>query len=108
MAYAIDLFCGAGGCSEGLIQAGFHILFSSDISDMAEKTYRNRHEQLGLQQGKNTWFERRDIRELTGEEIKNYILEIYQQWKTGNLETNQQSVQQYSRRNLTKKLSEIL
>ena len=36
MPYAIDLFCGAGGCSEGLIQAGFHILFSSDISDMVE------------------------------------------------------------------------
>ena len=34
MPYAVDLFCGAGGCSEGLIQAGFHILFSSDISDM--------------------------------------------------------------------------
>ena len=48
MPYAIDLFCGAGGCSEGLIQAGFHILFSSDISDMVEKTYRHRHEQLGL------------------------------------------------------------
>ena len=40
MAYAIDLFCGAGGCSEGLIQAGFDILFSSDISDMVELTYR--------------------------------------------------------------------
>lgn len=62
MPYAIDLFCRAGGCSEGLIQAGFHILFSSDISDMVEKTYMNRHEQLGLIQGKNTWFERADIR----------------------------------------------
>lgn len=69
MAYAIDLFCGAGGCSEGLIQAGFDILFSSDISDMVELTYRNRHEQLGLHQGYNTWFERADIRNLTGERI---------------------------------------
>lgn len=69
MAYAIDLFCGAGGCSEGLIQAGFDILFSSDISDMVEVTYRHRHEQLGLIQGKNTWFERSDIRNLTGQRI---------------------------------------
>ena len=38
----------------GLIQAGFHILFSSDISEMVEVTYRHRHEQLGLIQGKNT------------------------------------------------------
>lgn len=73
MPYAIDLFCGAGGCSEGLIQAGFHILFSSDISDMVEVTYRNRHEQLGFIQGENTWFERADIRNLTGEEIKKHI-----------------------------------
>lgn len=73
MPYAIDLFCGAGGCSEGLIQAGFHILFSSDISEMAEVTYRNRHEQLGLIQGKNTWFERSDIRDLTGDQIQSAI-----------------------------------
>jgi len=80
VAYAIDLFCGAGGCSEGLIQAGFHILFSSDISDMVEVTYRHRHEQLGLIQGKNTWFERADIKNLTGEDIRRYIsnLEIFQ------------------------------
>lgn len=79
MPYAVDLFCGAGGCSEGLIQAGFHILFSSDISDMVEVTYRNRHEQLGLIQGKNTWFERTDIRDLTGDIIRKHIsnLEIF-------------------------------
>lgn len=79
MAYAIDLFCGAGGCSEGLIQAGFQILFSSDISEMAEVTYRHRHEQLGLIQGENTWFERSDIKNLTGERIKEAIssLEIF-------------------------------
>lgn len=73
MAYAIDLFCGAGGCSEGLIQAGFHILFSSDISDMVEVTYRHRHEQLGLIQGQNTWFERADIKNLTGDIIRERI-----------------------------------
>ena len=79
MPYAIDLFCGAGGCSEGLIQAGFHILFSSDISEMVEKTYRHRHEQLGLFQGKNTWYERADIKNLTGADIRKRIsgLEIF-------------------------------
>ena len=80
MPYAVDLFCGAGGCSEGLIQAGFHILFSSDISDMVEVTYRHRHEQLGLIQGKTTWFERADIRNLNGEDIRRHIanLEIFE------------------------------
>lgn len=73
MPYAVDLFCGAGGCSEGLIQAGFHILFSSDISEMVEVTYRNRHEQLGLIQGENTWFERADIRDLKGKDIQERI-----------------------------------
>lgn len=73
MAYAIDLFCGAGGCSEGLIQAGFDILFSSDISPMVQKTYMHRHEQLGLIQGENTWFECADIRNLTGKQIWNKI-----------------------------------
>lgn len=73
MFYAIDLFCGAGGMSEGIIQAGFHILFSSDISEDVEKTYTHRHEQLGLVQGENTYFHRGDIRELSGEMIKDKI-----------------------------------
>lgn len=79
MAYAIDLFCGAGGMSEGIIQAGFHILFSSDINSDVQKTYMNRHEQLGLYQGINTYFHRGDIRELNGEMIHEAIqnLEIF-------------------------------
>ena len=40
---------------------------------MVEVTYRNRHSQLGLIQGENTWFERSDIKDLTGETIKSRI-----------------------------------
>lgn len=69
MPYAIDLFCGAGGMSEGLIQAGFQILFSSDINADVEKTYVARHEQLGLYQGVNTYFKRADIRDLASSDI---------------------------------------
>ncbi|MEB9862139.1 MULTISPECIES: DNA (cytosine-5-)-methyltransferase [Bacillus cereus group] len=67
--YAIDLFCGAGGFSEGILQAGFHIVFSSDKSPYVQQTYENRHKQLGLVQGYNTFFKLADIRELQGSEI---------------------------------------
>lgn len=70
---AIDLFCGAGGMSEGIIQAGFHIAFSSDKSPEASLTYQNRHEQLGLHNGYNTFFCTEDITNLTGEFILNSI-----------------------------------
>lgn len=73
MAYAIDLFCGAGGMSEGIMQAGFHILFSSDINESVEETYTRRHEQLGYIQGENTFFRRADIRELNGADIMECI-----------------------------------
>jgi DNA (cytosine-5)-methyltransferase 1 len=73
---AIDLFCGAGGMSEGILQAGFHILFSSDINKDVEKTYRNRHDQLGLIQGVNTFFKRADIRELPSSEIIDSIQKL--------------------------------
>jgi DNA (cytosine-5)-methyltransferase 1 len=78
--YAIDLFCGAGGMSEGLIQAGFHILFSNDISEDVERTYKRRHHQLGLRQGENTYFHPGDISDLTRDFIYESIqnLEIFQ------------------------------
>lgn len=76
MAYAVDLFCGAGGMSEGILQAGFHILFSSDINEDVEKTYVNRHEQLGYHQGYNTYFHRGDIRELNGDFILDSISKL--------------------------------
>ena len=71
--YAIDLFCGAGGMSEGIIQAGFHILFSNDISEDVAKTYINRHKSLGLIQNENTYFHLGDIRNLTGDFVWNCI-----------------------------------
>lgn len=69
MPYAIDLFCGAGGFSEGILQAGFNILFSSDRSPMVQETYVNRHKQLGIKEGIDTHFELADIKELTSERI---------------------------------------
>lgn len=66
---AIDLFCGAGGMSEGLIQAGFHIIYSNDISKDAMKTYINRHKQLGLIHLKNTFENCQDIKELNAKQI---------------------------------------
>ena len=42
---AIDLFCGAGGLSEGFRQAGFHILAGNDLDAAAGLTYAATHEE---------------------------------------------------------------
>lgn len=81
MPYAIDLFCGAGGFSEGILQAGFDIVFSSDKSSMVKETYMNRHEQLGLVHGRDTYFELADIKELSS----NFIFEKINSLKYGNV-----------------------
>ena len=73
---AIDLFCGAGGMSEGIIQAGFHIIYSNDISKEAMKTYIHRHEQLGLIHKKNTFESCKDIRKIDAKEIFDSISQI--------------------------------
>lgn len=75
MITAIDLFCGCGGMSEGLMKAGFHIVFANDISEFASETYIKRHAQLGLKEGKDYSFYQGDIHNVTGsfiiDKIKN-------------------------------------
>src|SRR5436309_3421738 len=39
----VDLFCGAGGSSEGFGRAGFKVLAAVDLDEMALRTYRLNH-----------------------------------------------------------------
>ena len=39
----VDLFCGAGGASEGFVRAGFKVQAAVDLDAMAIKTYRLNH-----------------------------------------------------------------
>lgn len=73
---AIDLFCGCGGMSEGLLKAGFNIVFANDISDFASQTYIKRHEQLGFAEGKDYVFFKGDIHDLNGKYIKESLEKI--------------------------------
>lgn len=82
---AIDLFCGAGGMSEGILQAGFHIVYSNEINKDAALTYKKRHEQLGLIHGKNTWLDVCDIKNIRGRDILNKISHL-ENFKNQNIE----------------------
>jgi hypothetical protein len=42
------------------------------------------------------------------ESLKNFLLETYHQWKSGTLHSNAENIEQFSRKNLTKKLAEII
>lgn len=43
---AIDLFCGAGGLSDGFRQAGFHVLAGNDIDPYAAETFVASHAEV--------------------------------------------------------------
>lgn len=58
---AIDLFCGAGGTTLGLANAGFEVIAGVEINRLAAETYRSNHPKVKL-------FER-DIKELTADDI---------------------------------------
>ncbi len=42
------------------------------------------------------------------ESLKQFILDSYQNWKSGNLENNAENIEQFSRKNLTKNLVDLL
>jgi DNA (cytosine-5)-methyltransferase 1 len=58
---AIDVFCGAGGLSEGLRQAGFSVLGAIDVDAAACSTYRLNHKRVKLWEV--------DVRHLSGPDI---------------------------------------
>lgn len=47
---AVDLFCGGGGLSEGLRQAGFKVIGAVDLDALACKAYRLNHKRVKLWQ----------------------------------------------------------
>jgi DNA (cytosine-5)-methyltransferase 1 len=58
---AIDLFCGCGGLTLGLKQAGFNVIGAIDNDPLAVETYAMNHLEVYVWQ--------RDIRNLSGDEI---------------------------------------
>lgn len=63
--YAIDLFCGAGGLSQGLKEAGFNVIGAVEKEPVVAETYRLNHTDVHL------WT--KDIQKLTAEEIMNTL-----------------------------------
>ncbi len=59
---AIDLFCGCGGLTLGLKQAGFSVIGAMDIDDLAIETYRENHPEVRV------W--RTDIKNLPVSKVK--------------------------------------
>ncbi len=85
MKTAIDLFCGCGGMAEGLLKAGFDIVFANDISEFASETYNKRHSQLGLIEGKDYAFYKGDIHNVTGQYIYERIKKLDKYRKSKNI-----------------------
>jgi len=61
----LDLFCGAGGLSEGFKMAGFEILAGLDNDKWSIETFRKNHKEAKIIH--------KDIRKVSGEEIKEII-----------------------------------
>lgn len=62
---AIDLFCGCGGLTLGLKQAGFSVVGAVEIDSLAAETYRENHKEVLI------W--ETDIRKLDTQEVKSEL-----------------------------------
>jgi DNA (cytosine-5)-methyltransferase 1 len=61
----IDLFCGAGGITEGFREAGYHCLYANDFQPEAIETFAHNHAQA--------WSECRDIEEVDPTEVRDRL-----------------------------------
>jgi DNA (cytosine-5)-methyltransferase 1 len=68
---AIDLFCGCGGLSLGLKQAGFKVIGAVEIDSLAAETFKENHNEVMI------W--ETDIRKLDTREVKS-VLRIRKGW----------------------------
>jgi DNA (cytosine-5)-methyltransferase 1 len=59
---AIDLFCGAGGLTEGFRQAGFSCLYANDSNQNAIETFRFNHAE--------TWADHRQIEDVDAKAVR--------------------------------------
>ncbi len=66
---AIDLFSGAGGLSTGFERAGVNVLFATDFEQNSAKTYQENHPDRA--------YIRKDIHELTVDEVKDEITDEF-------------------------------
>lgn len=72
--------------SEGILKAGFDIVYSNDVNEQVITTYTTRHERLGYRQGENTYFECEDIRKLKGVDIIEKIKGLEKYKKIGDIQ----------------------
>ena len=61
----IDLFCGAGGITEGFREAGYHCLYANDCMPEAVQTFAHNHPQA--------WSECRDIEDVDPAEVRDRL-----------------------------------
>ena len=66
MPSVIDLFCGAGGLSEGFRQAGFDVLAGNDLDAGAGKTFRSTHRHATFFEGPIDGISVREMLAVTG------------------------------------------
>jgi DNA (cytosine-5)-methyltransferase 1 len=63
---AIDLFCGAGGLSEGFRQAGFHVLAGNDFDKAAGETFAATHREAKFLPGAIQQYSAQDFLDAAG------------------------------------------